>query len=307
MTKRHVAILSGLLIFALALTLGVVRAATDGAGSATADQQLGITKMAEAYVQAFEKGDANALAAFWTPDGDYADPNGRVLKGRKAIAEDFKDLFAESKGLKLRIEIASVRFPTPDTAIEDGVTSVLSPAGDLPSRTHYTNFLVKKDGAWLLASVRETPYVAPNNYEQLQPLEWAIGEWVEDTKEAHVGRVAFEWSPDRNFILGTRAVGVKDVLLDNGSQRMGWDPAAKLIRSWNFESDGGFGQGSWKKDGENKWLISTSSVLRSGSLMTAVTVVTRVDADTITWQSKDQLLDGKALPDSPMIKMKRVK
>ena len=50
-------------------------------------------------------------------------------------------------------------FPTPDTAIEDGVTSILGPDGSLPNRAHYTNLLVKKEGKWLLASVRESPYL----------------------------------------------------------------------------------------------------------------------------------------------------
>ena len=29
------------------------------------------------------------------------------------------------------------------------------------------------------------------------------------------------------------------------TQRIGWDPAAKQIRSWEFDSEGGFGEGTW--------------------------------------------------------------
>jgi uncharacterized protein (TIGR02246 family) len=289
---------------ALALALGWATSAP--AEAAPADEQAAITKVAQGFVDAFQKGDANGCANFWAPDGDYIDLDGRVLSGRQAIADDFTNFFTENKGLGLRIEVGSIRFPTPDTAIEDGVTSILAPDGSLPNRAHYTNLLVKKDGQWLLASVRESPYLPPDNYQKLQPLEWAIGEWVEDTNGPHVGRIRFDWSPDRNFIIATRAVGVKDILLDNGSQRIGWDPAAKILRSWHFESDGGFGEGSWKKDGD-KWVITTSSVLRSGSLMTSTAIVTRVDPDTISWQMKDQQLDGKAVPDSAVVKMKRVK
>jgi uncharacterized protein (TIGR02246 family) len=303
---KHLSISFFAMVLSLILVIAIDGFAADRADDSTADQQAAITKTAQAFIEAFQKGDATAIAAFWTPDGDYVDLGGRVIKGRKAITEDFADLFTEHKGLTLRIEVASVRFPTPDIAIEDGVTSVLSPDGELPNRARYTNVLVKKDGEWLIASVREAAYVPPNNYEQLRPLEWVIGEWVEDTKESHVGRVLFEWTADQNFIIGTLAVGVKDILLDNGSQRIGWDPAAKLIRSWNFESDGGFSHGAWKKDGDN-WIITMSSVLRSGSLMTGTIIVTRVDPDTITWQLKDQQLDGKAIPDTPVIKMKRVK
>jgi uncharacterized protein (TIGR02246 family) len=73
-----------------------------------------ITKTAEAFVEAFHKGDAKAVAAFWTPDGDYVDENSRVLKGQKAIEDSFADLFAARKGLKVRIDVASLRFPAPD-------------------------------------------------------------------------------------------------------------------------------------------------------------------------------------------------
>src|SRR6266478_880733 len=93
-----------------------------------------ITKTAEAFVEAFHKGDAKAVAAFWTPDGDYVDENSRVLKGRKAIEDSFADLFAGNKGLKVRIDVASLRFPAPDLAVEDGTSTVVAPDGSAPSR-----------------------------------------------------------------------------------------------------------------------------------------------------------------------------
>src|SRR5437762_12868495 len=70
-----------------------------------------VTKTAEAFVEAFHKGDAKAVAALWTPDGDFINENSRVLKGRQAIEDSFAQLFAANKGLKVRIDIASVRFP----------------------------------------------------------------------------------------------------------------------------------------------------------------------------------------------------
>jgi len=119
-----------------------------------------------------------------------------------------------------------------------------------------------------------------------------------------VGRVSFEWAPAMNFIVATRTVEHRDATLENGTQWIGWDPAAKQIRSWSFEADGGFGEGTWSKNG-NKWIIKTSSSLANGSKVTTTNVVTRVDADTITWKSTDQKMDGNALPDSAEITMKR--
>lgn len=301
MATQHRGICASTLILALFLL---------GAGSAsgqdaTAEQQAAITGKAQAYVEAFKKGDANALAGFWTPDGDYTDIDGRVLKGRKAIAQDFTKFLAANKGAALRIDVQSIRFPTPDVAIEDGTTTILPPNGGVPDRARYTNVLVKRDGDWLLESVRESVYAPPSNYDHLQPLGWLIGDWVQDTKEGSAGRILFEWTPDRNYIVGARAVGVKGALLDNGLQRIGWDAAGQHIRSWNFDNDGGFSQGAWKADGD-KWVITTNAVMASGATAIATTTLTRTDDNTMTLQSKVQSADSKEPTDLPVITMKRV-
>jgi uncharacterized protein (TIGR02246 family) len=244
------------------------------------------------------------VAAFWTQDGDFVDLTGRVLNGRPAIEKDFANLFTENKGLKLRIEIASLKFPTPDTAVEDGTTAVLAPDGTAPSRARYSNFFVKKDGQWLLASVREAAYVPPSNYENLRGLEWVIGEWVDENPGGELSRVSFAWSTDRNFIVSTRTVETKDGTLDRGTQWIGWDPVNKQIRSWNFEADGGFGEGAWTKDGD-KWIVKTTSILADGSKVTATNVVSLLSADLISLQSKEQTVNGKAIPDTNESKMKR--
>jgi|SRR5208337_4613785 len=298
MTKHRLFIT--LLPFAIASTSSFIVRAADK----TDPRDVAITKTAEAFVEAFHKGDAKTLSEFWTENGDYVDENGRVLKGRKAIEDSFSEFFANNKGLKLRIDIAARKFPTPDTAIEDGSSATIAPDGTAPSRARYTNVMILKNGKWLLESVREAAYAPPSNYEFLRGLEWVIGEWVDDTAGGAVGRVSFEWAPAMNFIVATRTVEHRDATLENGTQWIGWDPAAKQIRSWSFEADGGFGEGTWSKNG-NKWIIKTSSSLANGSKVTTTNVVTRVDADTITWKSTDQKMDGNALPDSAEITMKR--
>src|SRR5437763_3904464 len=274
--------------------------------AAESDPRTGeITKTAEAFVEAFPKGGAKAVAGFWAPDGDYVDENSRVLKGQQAIQDSFADLFATRKGLKVRIDVASLRFPAPDLAIEDGTSTVLAPDGSAPSRARYTNVLIKKDGKWLLSSVREAAYSEPTNYEHLKGLEWAIGEWGDEQPNGPVGRVSFEWAPGQNFIVATRGVEFKDNILDNGTEWIGWDPAAKQIHSWSFEADGGYGDSVWTKDG-TKWAGKANSNRSDGRKDSGTQIYRAVDGDTSTWQSKDQTVSGKPLPDTKQIKMKRV-
>jgi uncharacterized protein (TIGR02246 family) len=265
-----------------------------------------IAKKAEAFIEAFHKGDAKAVAAFWTVDGDYTDQTGKHLKGRAAIEKVFTDFFAENKGLKLRINSDSLRFVTPDVAIEDGSTEVAGPDGGPPSRARYTIVHVKKDGEWRLSSVRDSVFVPPTNYEHLRSMEWLIGDWADEVEGAEVGRMSFAWSENQGFIVNTYAATAKNLILNSGTQYIGWDPSAKRYRSWTFDSMGGFGEGSWTKDG-NKFVIKSNAVLQDGRKMAATNVVTRMDADTISWQGKDRTLDGKPMPDMKEVKMKRVK
>src|SRR5690348_5905059 len=88
-------------LLSLTALLGATRHATNDAQE---DEGAAIEKSARAFIEAFDKGDANALATFWTPDGDYTDETGRHLKGREAIEKAFKSFFAENQGAKLRIE-----------------------------------------------------------------------------------------------------------------------------------------------------------------------------------------------------------
>src|SRR5437764_15364993 len=72
--------------------------------------EAAILKNAEAFIEAFHKGDAKAVAAFWTADGDYTDQTAKRLTGRDTIEKSFAEFFTENKGVKLRIEVEALRF-----------------------------------------------------------------------------------------------------------------------------------------------------------------------------------------------------
>ena len=48
-------------------------------------EEAALFKQAEAFVAAFDKGDAKTLAGFWTPNGIYRDQKDNETKGRPAI------------------------------------------------------------------------------------------------------------------------------------------------------------------------------------------------------------------------------
>jgi uncharacterized protein (TIGR02246 family) len=283
-----------------------VRLVSAGQTEGDPKDKAAIQKNGEAFVEAFHKGDARALANFWTPDGDYTDETGRHLKGREAIEKAFEQYFAENKGLRLRIESQSLRFVTPDVAIEDGITEVIAPKGGPPSRARYSIVHVKKEGQWLLGSVHEAAFVPPSNREQLRGLAWAIGEWAGEADKGEAERLALAWAENENFIIATFSRTAGDTAVASVTQWIGWDPVAKRVRSWIFDATGSFGEGSWSQDG-NKWVIKTNAVLHDGQKATATYIVTHLEADTLSLQARDRSVEGKPIPDTPMVKLKRIK
>jgi uncharacterized protein (TIGR02246 family) len=275
-------------------------------GKVPPQDDAALMKNANDFVDAFHKGDAKALAALWTPDGDYVDLRGKHLKGRAAIEKAFQEFFDEHKGMKLRIDITALRAVAPDVAVEDGTTAVIPPDGGPPMKARYTVVHVKTGGKWMVSSVRDAAYAAPGNHEHLRPLEWLIGEWAEDNNKGETVRAVFNWVDGQNFIASEFTTTFKHFAIGGGEQRIGWDPAAKQIRSWTFESSGGFGEGLWARDG-NKWTVKATATLPDGKKMMATNIITQLDADTMSWQSRDRTMDGKSMPDVKEIKLKRVK
>ncbi len=271
-----------------------------------ARDKAAIATNGEAFVEAFHKADAKALAAFWTPDGDYTDQTGKYLKGREAIEKAFQGLFAGHKGLKLRIDSQALNFLTPEVAVEDGISEVITPDGAPPSRVRYTIVHVKKDGQWLLGTVRDAPYTPPGNYEHLRGLAWLIGDWTGEGANGAQERLSVSWAENQNFIHATFSTSIKNIGVGSAHQWIGWDPLGKHIRSWIFDATGGFGEGSWAVDG-TKWTVKTTSVLADGKKATATYILTPVDGDTISLQSRDRTVDGQKIPDGKEIKLKRVK
>ncbi len=270
-----------------------------------AKEEAALQKNAEAFVEAFDKGDAKALAAFFTEDADIIDQDGRQIKGRKAIEETYTKIFAAAKGAKLLITVNSVHVVSPDLAIEDGLTEVKPADGGPPSTSRYTVVHVKQDGSWRLQSVREAVAFAPNNTERLEGLAFLIGDWTEDVDKGGSARASYAWDADQQFIVNTFDVALKDVSVAGGKQIIGWDAAAKKPRAWTFLFNGGFAESTWTPDGDNKWKIAFVGQTRDGVQVTATNVLTKIDADHITFQFTDRKKDGQPIPDDKPLKMKR--
>ena len=261
-----------------------------------ADDEAGVRRAIASYVDAFNKGDAAAVAAHWSETGEWLDPMGNPIQGSDAILKEMKKYFSEGAKPKIELLDLSVRFLAPNVAVEQG-TALVTRADESSNESPYFAIHVKEDGKWLLSSVRELapkPLPPPSHYEQLQELEWLIGEWVDDQGGAQV-TTRVEWTANRNFISRSFTVAIEDRIDMSGTQVIGWDPAAETIRSWVFDSEGGFTEGIWTKRGDG-WSIRAVGVLPDGRKSSMVNILRKIDDNTFTFESIGREIDGELLP-----------
>lgn len=288
---------------ALALALLLAGAAQSQPPQSAHEKAL--QRRAEAFVETFNKGDAKALAAFFTPDCDVVDPEGNHIQGHKAIEDSYAKLFANAKGAKLFLRIANVRVPKPDVAFEDGYSEVVSPKGP-PSAARYSVVYVKKDDQWYIASVREAIAVPATNATKLQDLAFLVGNWAEDGGNGSA-KASYSWDATQNFLVNAFDLSLQDVNVAGGVQWIAWDESAKKPRGFSFLSNGGFAESVWSKDGDGKWKIAVTGTQRDGSKVTGTNTLTKLGPDQLSLQFTDLKVDGKAIPDGGVVKMKRVK
>jgi uncharacterized protein (TIGR02246 family) len=251
-----------------------------------AEDEKEIRAATAAFVQAFAKGDAKGLAALFVEDGEAVDGEGSSIQGRAAIEEHYAARFGESSGHKLESTIESIRFLAPGIANEIGRTQVVPAGGGAPDTGRYTAIRLRRDGKWLIASLREVPDEELTHHQHLKELEWLVGDWVEESEGAVV-TTSIAWTPDKNFLIRSFDVRVQGKPELSGSQRIGWDPLTKQIKSWVFDSDGGYGEGLWMRHGD-QWIVKATSVLPGGHISTATQVLTYVNKDRMRWKSIDR-------------------
>jgi uncharacterized protein (TIGR02246 family) len=260
-----------------------------------ADDEAAIRKNVGSYTAAFNKQDAKALGAHWMPEAVYIDPDfGTKVIGRPAIEKHFASVFKRGKDVKLVVKVESIKFVSPHVAVEYGTARVVG-ADKESEESSYTAIHVKSDGKWLLDRVTEEEQtVLPSSYEKLKELEWMVGSWVDDDDDADV-ETTCQWSKNQNFLVRSFTISVRNDLKMSGMQLIGWDPVAKQIRSWVFDSDGGFGEGLWHRKGD-RWYIQNRDTLANGQKSSSLNILTFVNKNTFTWQSVNRQSAGRILP-----------
>lgn len=286
-------------ILAAALLGLTVPPATAQAPSNGAGDEAAIRKSVEAYVAALNRGEVDQVLSYWAEDADYVDETGKAHRGRDAIAALFKKHVQELKGHKVKIDIKSLRFLKPDVAIEDGQLELLSPEGAAET-SRYTAVWIKAKDKWLISSARDLPAegrsTAADGARRLKELEWLIGEWSAEHEGTTV-TLSCRWGLNQHFLVQEYTVKEKEGEALSVAQWVGWDPMHGQLRSWVFDSRGGFGGGAWTRKG-NTWSVTAGGILPDGRTGSALHVVKFVNDTSFVWRSTDRQIEGSPVADS---------
>jgi len=257
--------------------------------------EIAIRKTIESYVEAYNNADASAAASHWSREGSYLTQTGDHAKGPDEIRPALKTFFAEHKGISAKISLFDIQRQSADRAIATGFCVFQRP-GEETEEVLFTVTQVKENGTWKLLKVEEQESAVPlATIAKLGELEWLIGDWVDRDDTGSV-ETTFTWTKDYAFINGTFRVTAGDRVDLEGTQVIAWDPVAKKIRSWIFDTKAGFGEGEWSRAGD-RWTVKVKSVLGTGQKASSINIYTYVNPNSFTWQSVSREVDGELLPD----------
>jgi uncharacterized protein (TIGR02246 family) len=262
-----------------------------------ADEQE-LRKTGQAFAKAFNKGDLDALVGFWTEDAQFIRESGKTYNGRTTIRSLLKASLAENKRNKQSIKATSIRFIKPDVASVEGLVTVTTPEGEVDSG-RYTSLWVKKGGKWLISSMRDLPdsmdEEKPIATTRLQQLAWLVGEWQEKAAKPQV-TMSVRWGPNQTFLIQRFTIKQADGKVIQNTQRIGWDPREEKLRTWLFDSSGGFGSSYMTRRG-NTWEELNEGVLPDGQVLTSVNTWKFVNDKTVEWSSTEREVDDGPLAD----------
>jgi uncharacterized protein (TIGR02246 family) len=269
---------------------------------AAADISL-IRAGSEAFVAAFNKHDAQAVAAFWTEQGEYVDDTGRTIAGRDAIEKDYAAFFTENPDVKIQIVIDSLRVLSGEVAIEDGRAVVDPPPPGAPGFSKYTAIHAKVDGKWLMASVRDTWIEAQVTPQSVADLDWLIGTWAAEEYGVKYESIC-RWVANDQFVERNYTTTSVDGTKTSGVQLIGWNPLEGRVQSWSFSPDGGHDFGVWLPIHDG-WMAEMRGTTGQGVPTSSVNLLKRLDDNAYVWQSIQRSVGQTQLPDTNEVVIKR--
>lgn len=260
--------------------------------------EAGVIALFEAINEAYNRADPMAIGKLFAADAIMIDEEGNQLTGREAIEASYALAFEQGDVVPISGEIELIRFLTPDVASLTGSFELRD--GEIVVRAGRFNMIASRtDGAWKVAELHDYAVKdvyeidTGSNYNQLSVLEWMVGEWEEKGEGTRVVAEVF-WDEGRNYLIRDYVLELDGEPVTKGRQYIGWDAQALMIRSWSFDTDGGFGEATWTPT-ETGWMLKARGRLREGLETSATQYLEILNPDSFKFVSTDRVVGGEAI------------
>lgn len=231
-------------------------------------------KLAGQLTTAFNAGKADEIAGLFVDKGELIDEEGNTYQGHDEIKKLLTTYFEKFPGAITKIVTDSVRHVGPVSIIEGNRTTTTKEHE--PAQVRFILIAANADSGLKIVSLRDfadsVDTAAP---QHLAPLDFLIGDWVNEGADARV-KISYKWTEDKKFIVGEFHVIAEGKTASKSTQRIGWDPVLSKVRSWTFDSDGGFAEAVWTQV-ETGWVLDSSAVLPDGQTGSAVITITAAE------------------------------
>jgi uncharacterized protein (TIGR02246 family) len=261
--------------------------------AAAAQDDEAIRRVTAAFHEALEDGNVEAAEKFCTPEADYVDQLGHAFRMQAAFS-DAKGRWQKQGHIAppaLVTETLAIRLLSPDVAIEDGIIERTAVAANQQSKGRYCAVWVKREGKWLIDGVRESAFSPVASANHFAGLDWLVGDWVAEGPEAKA-EASYAWGPNKKFLLAQLKLTLKGEQPVAATQWIGWDPVREQVRSFEYDNEGGFRDGTWTQDGD-AWVVANVGVDGDGQVTATTSIISREDDKTATWEFSDQERDGR--------------
>jgi hypothetical protein len=280
----------------LASGLALATACAQQVHAADSPADAGAIRAAAAtYRDALAKGDAAAIRAAWTTDGDIVDGWGnRLLALDMATAGPAT---ADGPRPEFHFGETKIRFLTSDVALEDGTVDVVLPGMQTPVQGWFSAVWVRQGNAWKLAGLRESERPVVAGPDMVADLDWMVGDWMLEVEgKTTAMEMTVRWDAARSFLIREARVPVVDATDADATvievrQQVGWDPLVRRIRSWSFSSDGSRAEATWFRDGDS-WIAEQTAVLPSGRQETTINIYSYDGRDRCVWRMLPEGLES---------------
>ena len=257
------------------------RSQDDGTDEALASHSQNLAK-------AINDGDLSGVVAMFHEDAVFVDEAGQKYQGKAELEALFKSFFENYPEANMQLDTEQIQTIGDDLAVKEGRRVMTTEDGAL-AVVRFRTLLRKVDDAWLIVTLKEEAAedeLVPG--VRLEPLGWLVGEWVNEGADSNVN-ISCNWSDDGNFLMLTYQVVSDGETVLNSQQRIGWDPRANKIRSWLFDSDGGYGGGYWTLL-DDRWVVKSTAVLPDGTSGSATFVYAPESDDKIMLYGLDRVI-----------------